>query len=527
MWSLAAAAIVALPALAVEVPLNVVQYPEKRSIEVPFTGTGRGSTGSSLRATVKSSGARAAIELDWRDLQPALVFGGKISAFVLWGITRDGSVTNLGELFVQGRSGSADFQTSLKEFAMILTAEPLPGLPQPSELVLFVSGPVKSKYAKNSAFSFSAFEAAAPRDLESMGAARYVDKEPLELAQALRAFALAKESGAEKYDSRSMEEATTTLAQASNLVRYGGSTKAMVDYSRRTVALAGTAMGAMRRAIREKAAAEAAAARKAELEALSQEALTAERNAAAAEAARTKAEEAARRSEASRARSDAQKDAAERARGESAATAAALGAEKGQLEAQMASLSAARDAADRSRAESAAAASALAAQKAQLETQMAALAADTAKVQRDHDALAERLSSALSRVAETTKTARGLVVNLPDILFDTGRATLKAKSQITLARLAGVISVFPDLNLRIEGHTDSTGGAALNAKLSKNRALSVFAFLKQQGVAEQRMKHEGYASKFPAAPNTNKPGRARNRRVEVVLAEGVIKAPTR
>jgi outer membrane protein OmpA-like peptidoglycan-associated protein len=497
--SLAAAAIVALPALAAEVPLNVVQYPEKRSIEVPFTGTGRGSTGSSLRATVKSTGARTAIEIDWRDLQPALVFGGKISVFVLWGVTRDGTASNLGELFVKEASGSADFQTSLKEFAMILTAEPLPRLTQPSELVLFVSGPVKSKYAKNSAFSFSAFEKAAQRDLDAMGSARYVDKEPLELAQALRAFALAKEAGAEKYDPRSMEEAATTLAQASNLVRYGGSAQAMVDYSRRTVALAGTAVATMAKAIKEKAAAETAGVRKAELEALSQEALTAERNAAAAEAAGSKA----------------------------AAKAATLGAQKSQLETQMAALAAARDAADRSRAESAAAAAALSAQKAQLETQMAALAAEKAKVQRDHDALAQRLSSALSRVAETTKTARGLVVNLPDILFDTGRSTLKARSQITLAKLAGVISVFPDLNLRIEGHTDSTGGAALNDKLSKNRALSVFAFLKGQGVAESRMKHEGYASKFPAASNVTKAGRAKNRRVEVVLAEGEIKAPTR
>ena len=497
--SLAAAAIVALPALNVEVPLNVVQYPEKRSIDVPFAGTGRGSTGSSLRGTVRSSGARTAIELHWRDLQPALVFGGKISAFVLWGVTRDGGASNLGELFVKDSSGSADFQTSLKEFAMILTAEPLPGLTQPSELVVFVSSPVKSRYAKNSAFAFSAFEKAAPRDLDAMGSARYVDKEPLELAQALRAFALAKESGAEKYDPRSMEEASTTLAQASNLVRYGGGTKAMVDYSRRTVALAGTAVAAMTKAIKEKAAAEAGAVRKAEIDALSQEALTAERSAAAAEAARIKA----------------------------ADTAAALGAQKSQLETQMAALVAARDAADRSRAESADAASALAAQKAQLETQMAALAAEKAKVQRDRDALAQRLSSALSRVAETTRTARGLVVNLPDILFDTGRATLKARSQITLARLAGVISVFPDLNLRIEGHTDSTGSAAVNTKLSRSRALSVFAFLKKQGVADHRMKHEGYASKFPAGSNATRAGRARNRRVEVVLAEGDIKAPTR
>ena len=66
-------------------------------------------------------------------------------------------------------------------------------------------------------------------------------------------------------------------------------------------------------------------------------------------------------------------------------------------------------------------------------------------------------SGALSEVAQISQTARGVVVNLPDILFDTNKATLKQNAQVALAKLAGIVSLFPNINLRIEGHTDSTG----------------------------------------------------------------------
>jgi outer membrane protein OmpA-like peptidoglycan-associated protein len=96
---------------------------------------------------------------------------------------------------------------------------------------------------------------------------------------------------------------------------------------------------------------------------------------------------------------------------------------------------------------------------------------------------------------------------------------------VTLAKLAGVVSLYPDLNLRIEGHTDSTGSHEVNAKLSKARALAVLDFLKEQGTSVARMQYDGYADKFPVAGNETKEGRARNRRVEVVLAEGTIQPP--
>ncbi|MGE5276066.1 MAG: OmpA family protein, partial [Acidobacteriota bacterium] len=164
--------------------------------------------------------------------------------------------------------------------------------------------------------------------------------------------------------------------------------------------------------------------------------------------------------------------------------------------------------------------------KRELETQMQVLAAENDRTRAERDALSQRLTGALSHVAETKNTARGIVVSLPDILFDTNKATLKSGAQVTLGKLSGVLSVFPDLNLRIEGYTDSTGTDAINNKLSKNRAASVVAFLAKQGIAASRMTSEGYGSKYPVSPNDTRQGRARNRRVEIVLAEGVIAAPT-
>jgi len=364
----------------------------------------------------------------------------------------------------------------MKEFAMFVTAEPVPGIWRPSDMVVFESGITNSQYAKNSMLPFSAFGKALKHDRDSIGAMRWEGKEPIALYQARKAYEGGMEIGLDKYDEKSMHEAQTTLEQAANSQGHGGSSKSVTDYSRRTVALVTTAARAMYKAQQEKAEAEAAAKRKAELDALSQKAETAQQSAAAADAARRQAE-----------------------------------MEK-------------RDA-ERAKAEIAAAAAALDAQKKDLEVQMAALAAENAHTKAERDELAQRLTGALASVADTQNTARGVVVNLSDILFDTNKATLKPEAKITLAKLTGVLSVFPKLNLRVEGYTDSTGTDEINNKLSRGRAASVVEFLQAEGIAGSRITSEGYGTKFPVASNDTKEGKAKNRRVEIVLAEGVIAAP--
>jgi outer membrane protein OmpA-like peptidoglycan-associated protein len=483
----------AAPATAGELSLNVITYPDKRSVEVPFVTTDRAPTGALLVADVKLSEGQARIDLDYKRIQPAALFGGNITAYVVWAVSRAGIVENLGELWIDGENGDVRYQTGMKEFAMFVTAEPVPGIWRPSDMVVFSSSPTANQYAKNSTLAFSAFGPPARHDRESIGLLKWVGKEPIALYQARRSFEVATEMGLDKYDEKSMREAQTTLTQATN--SQGGSAKVVTDYSRRTVALVTTAARAMYKAEQEKAEAK----RKAELEALSQKATEAQQSAAAAEAARKQAEEAEQHANELRSKAEMDKAEAERAKAEMAAAAAALDAQKKDLETQMEALKAEKAAADQEKAE----------------------------ITAERDALAKRLVGALATVADTQNTARGVVVSLSDILFDTGRATLKSDAQLALAKLTGVLSVFPNLNLRVEGYTDSTGTDEINARLSRERAASVVVFLQGQGIAGARMTSDGYGSKFPVAANDTKEGRAKNRRVEIVLAEGVVAAPTR
>nr|MDQ6894263.1 hypothetical protein [Acidobacteriota bacterium] len=274
------------PLLAADVPLNTVQFPERRTVDVPFAAMRNAPAGARLEAEVRAEGPQARIELEFHGLQPAVLFGGQVNSYVLWAVTRDGVAQNLGELWSREESGKARFQTGLKEFALIVTAEPIPGGARPSDLVVFVSQPVRNKYAKNSPFPYSGFRPGVRRDVESIGSLRYTGREPLELYQARRIYELGQLAGVGDYDPRSMEEARTALAQATNTASSGGSGRVVADYSRRAVALVSTASRAMAKAVEERGERELAARRRAELDALGRKATAAEQSAIESEAAR-------------------------------------------------------------------------------------------------------------------------------------------------------------------------------------------------------------------------------------------------
>ncbi|MFO7733172.1 MAG: OmpA family protein, partial [Candidatus Aminicenantes bacterium] len=149
------------------------------------------------------------------------------------------------------------------------------------------------------------------------------------------------------------------------------------------------------------------------------------------------------------------------------------------------------------------------------------IAADREAIKKERDELAGMLKGALSTVAETTETARGVIVSLSGILFDIGKATLMPASQVSVAKLAGILTVFPNMNLSIEGYTDSTGSSETNMRLSSDRARAVYEFLLGQGVAASRMKYQGFGPENPVAPNDTEANRSKNRRVEVVLTQAV------
>jgi len=125
-------------------------------------------------------------------------------------------------------------------------------------------------------------------------------------------------------------------------------------------------------------------------------------------------------------------------------------------------------------------------------------------------------------VADTQSSARGFVVNLPDILFDLNEATLKPEARVVIAKLSGILLIMPELNLRIEGHTDATGSEEHNQALSERRATSVKDFLTEQGLAAGRIVAVGYGETRPVADNESAEGRKKNRRVEIVISQGVV-----
>ena len=130
----------------------------------------------------------------------------------------------------------------------------------------------------------------------------------------------------------------------------------------------------------------------------------------------------------------------------------------------------------------------------------------------------------LSAILETRETARGLIVNINDVLFDFNKYALKPGAQVTMAKVAGILLAYPGLKLQLEGHTDSVGSDEYNLKLSQNRADGVRDFLVQQGVPVENISVVGLGKSGAVASNDTGAGRQQNRRVELVVSGEVIGA---
>jgi len=122
----------------------------------------------------------------------------------------------------------------------------------------------------------------------------------------------------------------------------------------------------------------------------------------------------------------------------------------------------------------------------------------------------------------TRDTARGLVVNMSDVLFDTGKYTLRPAAREKLAKISGIILAYPSLNLAIEGNTDSVGGDDYNQDLSEKRAAAVRDYLAEQKVPMTSMTSKGFGKTQPVATNETADGRQANRRVDMVVSGEVI-----
>jgi outer membrane protein OmpA-like peptidoglycan-associated protein len=253
-----------------------------------------------------------------------------------------------------------------------------------------------------------------------------------------------------------------------------------------------------RLAMERKAAADREAAERASAEAARrQQQLEAERRAAAEQ--QTLAAEASRRA------AEQERLAAQRAKGE--ADAARLAAEK-------------------------ASADALAQQ--QILAQQAAAAKQAAEVsergrlsaEAEKQALRDQIRQQLNTILETRESARGLIVNLSDVLFDFGKYTLRPVTREKLAKVSGIILAHPGLRIEVEGHTDSVGSEEFNQKLSEQRAGAVRDYLTGQGVRQDMISARGFGKTQPVASNDSAEGRQQNRRVELVVSGEVIGTKT-
>jgi outer membrane protein OmpA-like peptidoglycan-associated protein len=154
-------------------------------------------------------------------------------------------------------------------------------------------------------------------------------------------------------------------------------------------------------------------------------------------------------------------------------------------------------------------------QAAEAETARAQQAA--AKAEAEKAQMRAQLLAQLNSILQTNDTARGLIVNMSDVLFDTASYVLKPGAREKLAKISGILLAHPGLTMQIEGHTDSVGGDEFNQTLSEQRAGSVRDFLAQQGVPVSSITARGLGKTQPVASNDTPEGRQRNRRVEIVV----------
>ena len=160
--------------------------------------------------------------------------------------------------------------------------------------------------------------------------------------------------------------------------------------------------------------------------------------------------------------------------------------------------------------------------KKKLAAEKKALAEERAKAEARQAEAMNKLNELQSKLIQVSKDARGIILSMSDILFDVNKATLKADLKTSHAKVAGILSVYQQFNVSIEGNTDNTGSAEHNMKLSQQRADNVKAFLVEQGIDAARLDAKGLGMTMPIADNSTKEGRQKNRRVDLVIQDKAL-----
>jgi len=456
----------------------------------------------------KVNSRRGSIEIDanFGNLQVPTTFGNEYLTYVLWAISPEGRAVNLGEVLLgDDHRSKLRVTTDLQAFALIVTAEPYYAVRQPSNVVVLEN--VVRESTKGTTEAVNA-------KYELMERGGYIPtgykfdpvvlnaRLPLEFFEARNALRIAQSEGAEQYASDSYQRAVQLTNNADEFAASRHTdTKGLIAIAREAVQTSEDAreiavkkLDEIRLADERRASADSLAISQVQANQAIQLKDQAQSDAAIAQAAKAQADR-----DAARARADA----------------AAAQNETAQAKADMAS-SAASSADAVSAAQADAERSRLAAQQAQQGEQQA---------ETDKAAMRTRLSEQLNAILQTRDSARGLIVSMSDVLFDTGKYSLKPGAREKLAKVAGILIAYPGLDIEVGGYTDNVGSDEMNQTLSENRAGSVRDYLVQEGVATTSVSARGFGNTLPVASNDNTSGRQQNRRVELLVSGEAIGSP--
>ena len=458
--------------------VQAVNYRHRSGVtEVDFAGTTLLPTAEGA-AKVRSKRGTMEVEAEFGKLHSPTDFGSEYLTYVMWAISPEGHAVNLGELLVGDNDRSKlTATTDLQAFALIVTAEPYYAVRQPSNVVVLEN--VVRADTKGTSEAVDA-------KYELMERGGYLPTGykfdpvvlnanlPLEFYEARNAVRIAQSEGAETFATESYRHAVQLMKTADDYaIGRHMDRKPLIAAAREAVQTAEDAREIAVKKIEEDRRAEAAQA-----------------------------------STDAQAKSQAQADAATRLQGQAQADAASAQAAAAKAQADMAT----------SQAASAAAVSA-----AQADADKARLLAVQATT--DKAAMRAQLSEQLNKILETRDSARGLIVSMSDVLFDTGQYSLKPGAREKLAKVAGILIAYPGLAIQVGGYTDNVGGDDMNQKLSENRAGAVRDYLVQQGVETNSVSAIGFGNTLPVASNDNAAGRQENRRVELVVSGDAIGSP--
>lgn len=451
------------------------------------------------QAKVESKRGALEIEAEFSGLDKPTTFGNEYLTYVLWAISPEGRQVNIGEVLVGDNNRSkVDVTTDLQAFALIVTAEPYYAVRRPSNLVVLENairsdtvGGTEDVNAKYELIDRGGYTPTGYKfDPLVLNA-----KLPLEFFEARNAVRIAQSAGADKYAMTSYENAVRQMDEADAIATgKHKNKKSLIALSREVVQ---TAEDAREIAVKNIDEEQAETDRRGGLD---REATSKDR---ADEESRRRLHAEATTADAVRQRNEANQQNLEAQATAQQATDAQANAERDRNDAKQLQLVAEADS-ERNRA--------------------AAVSSDTQLQQavRDREELRARLLQQFNLILETRDTARGLVVNMSDVLFDSGRYTLRPLAREKLAKISGIVLGYPSLKLAVEGNTDSVGTEAFNQQLSEQRAEGVRTYLTQQGVPESSTTSMGFGKTRPIASNNTSEGRQQNRRVELVVSGEVI-----